>query len=390
MRILVIHNFYQQPGGEDAVFYKEVEALSTQHEIKTFTCRNQKGNTGIRQFLAYPFNLSVSKQIQQSIRDFHPDIVHIHNLHYGIGPWVIRRIHRLGIPVVMTLHNFRLLCPSASLFYRGKVFTKSVQQHFPWTAVRNRVLDGSLAKTFLTAFTYWLHRKLGTWNKVSRYIVFSDFAKSLFKASTFPVSEDKFVVRPNSVDVTPQLTTGIQESFVYIGRLSEEKGVVPLLSAFANLPPFSLAIYGSGPQQHIVERYADKFQNIHYFGHQPSEVLQAAIRDADALIVPSICYEGMPLTVMEAYAQGTPVLASKIGVLEKMVLPLYTGMHFIPHYQRDIERTVLKWVGLDETSKQQIRENCRAEFQKYYTLEKNMEKLISIYEEAINNKEEKK
>lgn len=381
MRIFVVHNFYQHAGGEDAVFFKEVEALSATHEVKTFLCKNQKGIKGICQFLSYPFNGFISKQIRQAISDFQPDIVHIHNLHYSIGPLVIRSIHRLGIPIVMTLHNFRLLCPSASLFCRGQIFTASVYENFPWTAVRKRVLDNSLAKTFLTAFTYWLHRKLGTWDYVSTFIVLSDFAKSLFIESTFPVSEDKFTVRPNSINVTPtQPTSG--KGFVYIGRLSEEKGIIPLLQAFSSLP-FSLSIYGSGPQQDLVEDFARQYEHIHYAGYQPQKVLTQAINRADALLVPSVCYEGMPMTIIEAYAQGTPVLASNIGILNKMVLPLYTGMHFNPHDQADIGRVIQEWANLDEDRKQHIRENCIAEYQKHYTSQKNMDKLMVIYREAI-------
>lgn len=385
MRIFVVHNFYQHAGGEDAVFYKEVEALSVAHDVKTFTCQNQRGAEGIRQFLSYPFNLSLSRKITQSIRDFQPDIVHIHNLHYGVGPWLIRSIHQLEIPVVMTLHNFRLLCPSASLFCRGRIFTKSLQQNFPWRAVWIRALDHSFAKTLLTAFTYWLHRKLATWNQVSRYIVLSDFAKSLFVESTFPVSEDKFVVRPNSLAVPSTLSVE-RNGFVYIGRLAEEKGIVPLLHAFSTLP-FSLSIYGSGPQQDIVEHFAREHEQIHYFGHQPSEVLNTVIGESDALIVPSVCYEGMPLTIIEAYAQGTPVLASNIGILNKMVLPLYTGIHFNPYDEEDIKRVVTEWVHLDLASKLQIRENCTAEYRKHYTLQKNMDRLITIYEDAIQQQQ---
>jgi len=380
MRILVIHNFYQHAGGEDAVFRQEVEELEKEHDVKTLTFQNKKGWRGALQYLAYPWNIRAMWKIKKSIKSFAPDIVHIHNLHYASGPWLIRNIYRLGIPVVMTLHNFRLLCPSASLFHYGQLFTKSLRQNFPWTAVRMRVLDHSFTKTFLTAFTYWLHRKLGTWNKVAKFIVLSDFAKSLFTESTFPVEDDKFIVRPNSVDATPKITTD-GDGFVYIGRLSEEKGIVPLLRAFKHLP-FPLTIYGSGPQQDIIERFADKFKHIRYFGHQPSEVLRTAINHADALIVPSVCYEGMPLTIIEAYAQGTPVLASNIGILNKMVLPLYTGMHFNPYDKEDIRRIVAEWINLNETTKQQIRENCIIEYKKHYTVQKNIDKLISIYREA--------
>ena len=388
MRILVIHNFYQHAGGEDTVFDKEVEALSTVHDVKTVTYRNQKGIKGVGQFIGYPANLSVSRHLKKVIFDFRPDIVHIHNLHYAIGPWAIRAIKETNIPIVMTLHNFRLLCPSASLFYRGDIFTKSVYENFPWSAVRQRVLDNSYSKTFLTAFTYWTHRKLGTWNKVSKFIVLSDFAKSLFAQSTFPVSTDRFIVRANSLDTTASLSEKARHGFVFIGRLSEEKGIVPLLQAFSTLP-YDLSIYGAGPQQNIAEEYTHKFQHIHYHGHQPVEVLQQALQEAEALIVPSVCYEGMPLTIIEAYAQGTAVLASDIGVLTKMILPLYTGLHFKPNNAQDLAQVVHEWVSLDQTIKQKIQLNCLTEYYRHYTSELNMEKLISIYQEAIIENEKK-
>ncbi|KGE13894.1 glycosyltransferase family 4 protein [Sphingobacterium deserti] len=377
MRIFVIHNFYQHAGGEDQVFAQEVSELSKSHDVMTYTVKNVKGLKGLVQFLSYAWNFQESQKIVARVDGFQPDVVHIHNLHYSIGPLIIRQLKRRGFPVVMTLHNFRLLCPSASLFVEGAIFTDSLRQDFPWTAVRKRALDHSLAKTFLTAFVYWLHRKLGTWAKVDRYIVLSDFAKKMFSDSTFPVDTGQFVVRPNSIELHP---TGADKNgrLVYIGRLSAEKGIVPLLKALSETD-ISLDIYGTGPQLDLVKQLIASHPHIQYKGYQSQDVLTKAIAEADALVVPSVCYEGMPMTIIEAFAQGTAVIASDIGILKEMVLPLYTGMHFNPFRKQDIQRCISEWKELNTDKKDEIRINCRNEYAQHYTLAKNMERLLAIY-----------
>lgn len=382
MRIFVIHNFYQDVGGEDEVFRQEVEELSRSHQVKVYTPKNKKGLSGVCQFLSYPFNLSRSKKIVKSIKRFNPDVIHIHNLHYAIGPWVIREIHKLGLPVVMTLHNYRLLCPSASLFHNDAVFTQSLRENFPWTAVKKRVLDDSYLKTFITAFTYWFHRKIGTWSMVSQYIVLSEFAKKLFSNSTFPKENfDQFTVRPNSIDATP-IESEHNDRFIYIGRLSEEKGILQLLSAIAPLE-IQIEIYGKGPLVSEVEKFSKKYKHIEYKGFVPSKSLSSVIAQSGALIVPSICYEGMPMTIIEGYAQGTPVLASRIGILEEMVVPLYTGLLFDPFQPGSIQHTIQEWMELTLEQKTQIRKNCNAEYHQHYRLDNNLHKLLAIYEKVI-------
>ncbi|SMG49147.1 glycosyltransferase family 4 protein [Sphingobacterium psychroaquaticum] len=378
MRIFIIHNFYQHAGGEDFVFRKEVAELSKIHDVKTYSAQNKKGVTGLLQYFSYPFNISESRDIMREIDLFQPDIVHIHNVHYAIGPWIIRRIAQKNIPIVMTLHNFRLLCPSATLFFNGQLFTKSLQQQFPWEAVKKRVLDHSLPKTLLTAFTYWWHRKIGTWNSVDRYIVLSQFAKDLFAHSTFPVSASKFVIRPNSADVQPTNQARTAD-FIYIGRLSEEKGILPLLEAMAETN-YTIKVYGTGPQQARVEEMQDRYPNIIYMGFQPQEQLASALSTANALIVPSVCYEGMPMTIIEAFGYSTPVLASNIGILREMVLPLYTGLSFDPYNKEDIKDVLNQWDNLENKTKDTIGTNCRMVYEKNYTVKSNLSKLLEIYD----------
>src|SRR5690606_9663443 len=177
MRIFIIHNFYQHAGGEDMVFRQEVQELKRHHTVETLTFRNKKGWRGLWQFLAYPWNLSAQRKVKKQLQHFNPDIVHIHNFHYASGPALIRTIKKRRIPVVMTLHNFRMLCPSATLFFRDRLYLDSIGTNFPWKAVRLKVLENSFVKTFGTAFTYFSHRKLGTFQLVDRFLTLSAFSR---------------------------------------------------------------------------------------------------------------------------------------------------------------------------------------------------------------------
>lgn len=388
MRIYIIHNFYQHPGGEDVVFHQQVRELSKQHEVEVFNTHNQKGLKGLLQFTSYPFNLHITKKIAQAVKRFRPDIVHIHNIHYGIGPQIIRKLDTLGIPVVMTLHNYRLLCPSASLFFQGKIFKSSLQERFPITAIKEKVLDNSLIKTFITGFTYWLHGRMGTWNKVSRFLVLSSFAKEIFRESTFPVTEEKFVVHANALEVLKKEEKR-EEYFVYIGRLAEEKGILPLIEAFRELP-FKLKVYGTGPQEKEVAKIAAHSSNIELLGFQAPDTLSASLATASALVVPSICYEGMPMSIIEAFGNGTPVLASAIGILNKMVLPLYTGLHFDPQQKESIKQCIRQWHDLSEAEKNKIGKNCRKEYEDNYTLQHSTSNLLEVYRKVLQEKKGKK
>lgn len=386
MRIFIIHNFYQHAGGEDVVFKQETALLQKEHSVQTFSTQNSKGLRGIKQFIAYPFNLRIVRDILKEVDQFKPEVVHIHNMHYAIGPWLIRKLHAKGYPIVITLHNYRLLCPSATLFHRGKLFTKSLQQHFPWTALRMRVLDRSFIKTAVTAFTYWFHRKLGTWSLVDRYILLSTFAKEQFLASTISLPEEKLVVKGNFSPSPTALTDGKIFEFLYVGRLAEEKGIIPLLEALVKTP-YRIKVLGTGPQLKQVKDFAHRHPQITYVGFQPTAAVQQYIAQAEALIVPSICYEGMPMTIMEAFSLATPVLCSNIGILKRMVAPMQTGLHFNPFEEQDIITTLNQWKNLTAAEKQHIGENAQQEYQQHYTAKHNKQQLLAIYQQAILNKQ---
>ncbi len=382
MRILIIHNQYQHIGGEDFVMRQEMDILLKEHEVELYSVKNVKGLKGYLQYLTYPCNWKETKRIRSKVEEFKPDIIHIHNIHYALGPLFILHLKKLGIPMLMTLHNFRLICPSATLFHDGNIYLESIKAKFPWDAVKKKVLENSYIKTFWTAMTYWIHRNRGTFDAIDQYIVLSDFAKRIFAESSFPVPTEKFIVKPNFVAQIEPDSIVDDGSFIYIGRLSEEKGILPLLHAWkaTNHP---LKIFGTGPLQQEVEQICNHSENIHYMGFQSREAISRHLAGATALVVPSVCYEAMPLSVLEAYSAGVPVLASNIGILTEMVVPLYTGLLFDPHHHTDIIQRLAEWVNLDATKKLEIQENCRREYLQKYERTLVMKQLEQIYQQVL-------
>lgn len=387
MRILLLHNFYQHPGGEDTVVRQEANELSNRgHDVRTLSTKNKKKLKGLIQYALYPFNFMATLVLLKKINAFKPDIIHIHNLHYAIGPSIIRKLKQEGYPVAMTLHNFRLICPSATLFYRGSLFTKSITENFPWTAVKERVLDHSFFKTLITAYTYWRHRKMGTWQSIDRYFTFSTFSKHIFTTSKLNINEEKFIIKPNfTYSSTPEVKI-YEDYFVYIGRLSIEKGIIPFLEAFSTTN-YVLKIFGEGPLQSEVENFTHSYPNIKYYGFQDKETLSKEIKSANALIVPSVCYEGMPMGIIEAFSLGTPVLCSNIGILKQMVVPLHTGLHFDPNSIDSITNCLNQWSALDKETKDTISINCANEFHKNYTATISMAILEEVYQQIIKENE---
>ncbi len=383
MRIFIIHNYYQSKGGEDVVFRQEADELKVWHNVETMTFKNKKGIKGLLQFLLYPWNIFATKRVMKRVEAFRPDIVHIHNMHYAIGPLLCRALYKRNFPTVLTLHNYRLLDPSATLFHNNKVFTDSIRDEFPWKSVYRKVLDNSLIKTFWTAFTYYIHKKMGTWQQVDKYLTFSNFAKELLIESSLQIRPEQIAIKPNFVKSdTSNSQVSRQDYFVYIGRFSIEKGIIPLLNAFAQTT-YQLKLFGDGPLVTTVEHYAAQHKSIEYGGFQEKPLLEKILRESQALIVPSLWFEGMPMTVLEAFANGTPVIASDIGILSEMVQDGVYGLHFEPHNEKSLVETIHKWMSLPQSTKEEISENCQKIYLDKYSPQKNVLLLEHIYKETI-------
>jgi glycosyltransferase involved in cell wall biosynthesis len=385
MNILIIHCEYQQRGGEDFVVEEESALLSSNHQVEILLFQNKTGWKGALSMLLYPINLGAANKVLQTIRSFQPDVLHLHNFHYAAGPLIIRTAKSEGIPLVMTLHNFRLLCPSATLYFKGEQLRDSLSENFPWTAIKKGVISNSSLKTFWVAFTQWIHRKLGTFDLIDTYIALNQAQKEIFLQSHLRITNERILVKPNFCPTVETTTTTEKgHHFLYLGRLSEEKGISTLLSAFA-ASSATVKIAGAGPLEEEVIRFSQLHHNIIYLGQLSKHEVATELSLCSALIFSSVWPETFGLVIIEAFSMGTPVIASHTGAAKDLVQDHINGLHFEPGNANDLTRKIEYWQQLPADVKERIAENAYQTWRSHYTPEVNLHLLESIYQKAINN-----
>lgn len=274
------------------------------------------------QLAACAWNPVAKRAVRHAIGEFEPDVVHVHNTWFALSPAVVREAGNADARVVMTLHNYRLICSNALLFRDGRVCDDCVGSH-PWHGVRHRCYRGSLGGSLASAVNIGVHRWLKTWERaVDRFLVLSQFARSKFIAAGLPA--EKLTVKPNFVEDGPGRAGPPSSSrrILFVGRLAEEKGILPLLRAWerARLAGLELVVIGAGPLEQAVRRA--KPPGVTIVGRlDPAEVREEMAR-ARALVLPSISYEGQPMVLLEALSAGLPVLASDSGALPEVTREL--------------------------------------------------------------------
>ena len=385
MKVLFIHTKYMERGGEDSVVESEVKLLKENGYDVEFLYFDNGKHTFINLMLL-PFNLISYFRTINAIKKSKPDIVHIHNLHFAASYSVIWAISHMNIPMVRTLHNYRMFCPSGTLFHNNEIYMKSFNQAFPWHAVKDKVYRNSYLLTFWLALSIWLHKRLGTHRKVSRYITLNDKSRSIFLSSGLKLRKSQVVTKPNFIrsNMAPSaLVRG--NHFLYIGRLSPEKGIDVMLKAFATngLP---LTIIGDGPMRNNVIKQQEQNPNIRWLGFQNKNVIDNELQQCTALLMPSVCLEGMPLTILESFAWGTPVITSKLGAMETMVTHNSNGLLFAPNNADSLNRQLIKWQVFTEAKKHDFSEHALHTYEHKYTPQKNLSALLSIYYSAMNKK----
>ncbi len=385
MRILLLHNKYQYAGGEDKVFESEGELLSNHnHQVERLIFDNSLIATGFDKLMSGImgiYNFKSASVVNKKMKEFKPDILHVHNFVPLASPSVFYVAKRHKVPVILTLHNYRLICPSATLYHNHRIYEKSIHSFFPIDAVLKGVYRNSVIQTAGIALMTTIHNLIGTWkNKVDKFITLTAFARSKFLESRVQASADQFMLKPNFIDDPGNGNETRDDFFLYVGRLSEEKGIRVLLNAFTR-SDHKLRIIGDGPLQEEVESAAKERNNIQYLGFQPKAVIMDNLKHAKALIVPSIWYEGFPLTILEALATGTPVIGSKLGGIAEIVKDQFNGVLFEP----DNEDSLIQ--ALTELKAQDIKvfsANARASYLEFYTPEQNYKMLMEIYKAAMN------
>jgi glycosyltransferase involved in cell wall biosynthesis len=387
MRVAVLHNFYCQRGGEDAVFAAETALLERfGHSVHRFSVQNRDiDGSSLGSLVACAaksvYSPASGRELRRFLRQVGADLVHVHNFFPRLSPAVYWAARAEGLPVVQTLHNYRLLCAGATLYRDGRICEKCLGRSVPLAGVRHGCFRGSRAGSAAVAAMVGLHGLLRTWSdKVDVYIAPTEFARRKFIEGGLPA--EKIAVKPHFVPTDPGPGDGRGGYVLFAGRLAEDKGIATMLAAWAQLRGrFRLKIAGDGPQASLVREAAASVPGVEWLGEKRHDGILELMGDAALLLVPSEWYETFGLVVIEAYAKGTPVLASNLGAIAELVRPRRTGWLFRPGDAEDLAQTIMRALSSTEDLRR-MRRQARMEFEERFQPEQNYRQLLRIYETA--------
>lgn len=389
MNILLVHNYYRLPGGEDTVVEAEEKLLRDHgHNVTLYTRDNRESEnySGLQKLLLpmrFLYNPKTYRDIRRIIKEKNIDIVHVHNTLMLVSPAVYYAAVSKKVPVVQTIHNFRLLCPGAVFFRDGAVCEDCLTKGLG-CAVTHRCYRGSKAQTLACVLSLRYHRMRGIYKKLN-YICLTEFNRRKL-LNLRGIRPDRVMVKPNFVVQTEGLVpqTDRADRIIFVGRLEELKGLRVLLESWRLLGPSAprLVICGTGPLEEWCLSFIqdNKMRNVTLAGKLPNENVRRLLATSRALILPTQCYEGFPMCIAEAFSVGTPVLVSALGNGGNLITQGRTGMKFNQRSPQSIASAVSAFLEDRDTDWERF---TREEYLKTMTPENNYRCLMEIYDRAI-------
>lgn len=385
MRVLMIHGFYQQLGGEDLSFVAECDLLERHgHEVIRFTVDNRSLDRSwpTTNAVRTVWNPRTWSEIRWLVRARRPHVMHCTNTFPLLSPACYWAAASEGVPVVQSLRNYRLICPAATLHRDGEECTECVGRPFAWPGVRYGCYRDSRAATATIAFSTFVHGTIGTWDRVRVFFTPTRFARERFLEAGF--DPGRLFVKSNFLDPDPGPGDGREGGAIFVGRLAPEKGIETLLDAWRKMEdPVPLKVVGRGPLEGKVVRAAARDRRIRYLGFLPPDRVLDLVGAAACLVMPSIWYETFGRTVMEGFARGTPVVASDLGAMAELVDHGRTGLLFPPGDPAALGNAVRSIVD-DPALAARLREAARGTYLERFTGDANYPILMDLYENAID------
>jgi glycosyltransferase involved in cell wall biosynthesis len=387
VKILLVHNSYQLQGGEDVVYQRERDLLIAHGDevVEYWRTNTEIEEYSIAERLALPgrtvWSGKTRKDFSAVLRESKPDVVHVHNTFMVISPSIYSACREQQVPVVQTLHNYRLLCPQGGFFRDGKP-CHDCASHLGHSVLHGCYRDSRVGTANVAMMIAW-HRAAGTYSTmVDRYIALTEFSRSNFVNGGFDPA--KITVKPNFASPDPGERPNDGSYALFVGRLSPEKGLQTLLAAWRQLPELiPLRLAGSGPLAAEVSAAASELgPEVQYLGQLPLNPLMQLMKGARFLIFPSELYENFPLTLAESYACGVPVIASELGAMKEIVKHESTGLLFRAGDPGDLAAKV-QYAWANRERMRQMGKQARQEYESNYTAELNYRRLRSIYDEVL-------
>ncbi len=391
LRIAIAHNRYQQAGGEDKVVAAEAAMLRRHgHTVEMLEFDNEAITGTSARLLAAAasvFSPSSYRRVGEALTSFRPHVLHVHNFQPTLSPAVFFAAGQVNVPVVQTLHNYRLLCANAQLFRDGQTCELCVQKRSFWPGVQHGCYRNSRLGGAVVGGAIALHAGLGTWNgRIARYIALSRFAAEKF--GKFRLPAEKIRIKPNFV---PDRFLGWDTRepkgayALFVGRLSEEKGLAVLMKADRlGTLPLPLWIVGDGPMRDAVtQACAREGSRLRYLGPKSEGEVRALMQAAAVLVAPSLWYEGFPMVMVEAFSLGLPVIVSRLGGLAEIVEEGRSGLLFSAGDTRALFDTLIHFSTMETQQRRSMCEAVRSRYLERYGEETNYKMLLDIYGEIL-------
>jgi glycosyltransferase involved in cell wall biosynthesis len=384
-RVLVVHNYYQQPGGEDQVVRAETALLRRRgHAVRVYTEDNRAipARPTPRVALETVWSAQSANRIGHALREFRPDVVHFHNTFPLVSPSAYYACRSAGTAVVQTVHHYRWGCPKATLYRDGRVCEDCLGKLVAWPAAVHGCYHGSRPTSAVIGVMNAAHRLVGTWRtRVDRYIALSRFQRDKLMVAGLPAT--LVDVKGNFVDPDPGLSHHREAYMLFVGRLVSEKGVETLLRAWRTVNgAVPLKIVGNGPLADTVSRASRELPGVEWLGQRAPAEVQALMGGAAALLVPSEWHEPFGLVAIEAFARGTPVIAARSGALPELVDHGRTGLVF-PTGAADALLSHVRWAAAHPTELAEMGRAARRTFEHEYTADSNYAQLVGVYRTAL-------
>lgn len=406
MNILVVHNTYKVAGGEDTAVQNEIQLLRDGGiRVVEYIRSNEETEGNLFHKLQVPFraiyNPKTKREIRSIIKREHIDLVHVHNTLLVVSPSVYFAAKKEGVPVVQTLHNFRMICPNALLLRDGRVCEDCLEKGL-LQGVKHSCYRSSKLQSLMSAAILWVNRRNGIYNKL-HYICLTEFNKKKLLSQNgkngLQIDEDKVFVRPNFVtnvsddgeqdNLLTEETAFEEPYFLYVGRLSVEKGFQVLLKGWKTYVEQGgtgkLVICGDGPMKDLLDQ-ALKNENsrIVYLGKVEHKKALTLMSDAKALLLPSICYEGLPMTLCEAFAMSCPVIGCDMGNVGGLITKGYNGETFEAGNPDCLAEVFAKY--MESVDRVQLGKNAFTTYQENYTQEAALQSILKIYEKVLGGR----
>lgn len=405
MKILQINKFHYPRAGAEKCYFDTAQALKEQgHEVAFFAMRHPKNEPTrwskyfvsrvdydvpsglwqkIKMGLRALYNREAARNLEQLIKDFKPDVAHLHNIYHQLSPSVIYVLKKHKIPMIMTLHDYKLICPNYKLFHQEKVTFRGCGKKY-YQCFLDKCIKNSWSKSLLAVVEVYLHNKiLRTYQKVDYFIAPSQFMKKI--CVRFNVPREKIKVIPNFI--VPKIQEqGVRENIplyiLYFGRLSEEKGVEVAIKAMQKVDSkFHLKITGTGPEAGNLNKLVHSLNlsdRIEFTGHKTGKELDELVSNASAVVVPSVWLEVFGYAILEALAQGKIVIASRIGGIPEIITAQENGFLFEAGDSDELANKIKQTFNLSENDRKRIIKTAKENLRKYSERD-YYNKLMEVY-----------